>query len=267
MDELNEEPYADDYDEEWDVEEDHSDLVHPLGALANKTIDQSHVVAKPPTIELQKLSIEVLATPILNEKKNHKDVVDESLLIHLTKKTNMPPAPVVVAVTKASGSDASWEAARRVKYARRQQILAATQKKDMEAAVNRRRHEIRLSNKPIHRALGVADMTPDQHLKISRKKLRAEQQQKEAQMQSTHRWYHVRPYARTHLYNATDSCTKALRSTLRDTHNTRKRHKHQNQHIQAKLRQLNETAKSIVTKSSGVEYVRGSYLLKKNTPL
>ncbi|KAL4169461.1 hypothetical protein KRP22_010381 [Phytophthora ramorum] len=191
---------------------------------------------------------------------------------HYGGQTPPPPIPVMVsAVSKdiheaksTSKHDVSAlqarVAAKRISDFRRRQTLKADEERALESAWTQKRREVRRSNDAMYKALGVAGLSAQDHLRIANR--RRKQEAKEAEMVASqrrqHRWYNNTP---KRLAIAPDHIRELNMEYSRVKWEQQRAMQLKQNVVRENELELRQKARAIITKANGA-YVRGSFLLK-----
>lgn len=207
-------------------------------------------------------------SPGLTEAHHPPDLVR----IHGQHYHTPPPIPVKVLVTSKDthegkslpkpdiGALQARVAAKRIAEFRRRQASKEEEERALESAWTQKRREIRRSNDAMHKTLGVAGLSAQDHLRIAqyRRKKEAKQREIAASIERQHRWYNCIPKrpvsAQEHVRELQLRQSRAKREW---EHTTQLKQKS----IRTNQLRLRQKAQAIISKANGA-YVPGSYLLK-----
>ncbi|KAG7392664.1 hypothetical protein PHYPSEUDO_015052 [Phytophthora pseudosyringae] len=168
-------------------------------------------------------------------------------------RSKVPPKPDI-------GALQARVAAKRIAEFRGRHEVKAEAERALESAWTQKRREIRRSNDVMHKALGVAGLSAQDHLRIAQRRRKQETREKEivASLERQNRWYNSipkRPLRSPH--HARELQLQLVREKREWEHRLQLKQKS----IRANQLELRQKAQSIIAKSSGA-YVRGSYLLQ-----
>ncbi|KAG2768066.1 hypothetical protein PC129_g4160 [Phytophthora cactorum] len=179
-----------------------------------------------------------------------------------------PPVPVTLSVSTETKSPSKPDigalqarvAAKRIAEFKRRQALKAERERGLESAWAQKRREIRHSNEAMHRALGVAGLSAQDHLRIAQRRRKQETKENEiaASLERQHRWYNCTP---KRPVSAPDHVRQLNLQHCRTKREFERSIERKQKSIQANQLRLRQEVKEIIAKTSG-PFVRGSYLLK-----
>ncbi|KAE9310985.1 hypothetical protein PR003_g20130 [Phytophthora rubi] len=151
-------------------------------------------------------------------------------------------------------------AAKRVAEFRRRQAQKEEELRALESAWTQKRREIRRSNYPMHKELGVADLSAQDHLRIAQRRRKAEAKQEEvaARLERQHRWYNNIP---KRTASASDHICELHLQYRQAKHDQQRAIQLKQRSIQLNQLELRQEAHEIIVKNQGA-HVHGSYLLK-----
>ncbi|KAJ8574893.1 hypothetical protein ON010_g4320 [Phytophthora cinnamomi] len=259
-----------------------------MGTNENAVADTSVISEEVPTSEDTRSSIEGEKTistdpadtipgvsndsPDLDKRKQFLDLVQIHGM-HCDHKT-LPPAPFKVSIADNStevksppkpsrGALQARVAAKRVMEFRRRQAIKEEELRALESAWTQKRREIRRSNDPMHRELGVAGLSAQDHLRMAqrRRKAKAKQEEHAASFERQNRWYNSIP---KRTASASDHVRELNLQYRQAKHEQKRTIRLQQKSIQLRQLELRQKAHDIIIKNQG-EYVHGSYLLKVST--
>ncbi|GMF16123.1 unnamed protein product [Phytophthora lilii] len=176
-----------------------------------------------------------------------------------------PPSPTAAFKAKYSpkpdiGALQAQVAAKRIVEFRRQQALKAEKERSLESAWIQKRREIRRSNDAMHKELGVAGLSAQDHLRTAQHRLRQETKERElaSRLERQNRWYNNTP-------KRPSIAGDHIRELRIRYHHAKQRHERtvqlKEKAIHTNQLKLQQRAHDIIVKECG-EYVHGSYLLK-----
>ncbi|KUF88086.1 hypothetical protein AM587_10004849 [Phytophthora nicotianae] len=215
----------------------------------------------------------VISLDTWSPEPKESDLLDENFLFDLVRvhghhydHRTPPPVPVTILKEKTSlskpdiGTLQARLAAKRIAEFRRRQTLKDEEERELETASAQKRREIRHSNDAMHRAIGVAGLLAQDHLRIDQCRRKMEEKEKEiaASLVRQNRWYNCTPKrpvsAPEHVRQLNLQYGQAKREFERSIERKQKS-------IRANQLRLRQEAQKIIAKTSGA-YIRGSYLLK-----
>ncbi|EGZ28794.1 hypothetical protein PHYSODRAFT_448830, partial [Phytophthora sojae] len=141
-------------------------------------------------------------------------------------------------------------AAKRVAEFRRRQALKEEELRALESAWTQKRREIRRSNYSMHKQLGVADLSAQDHLQIAQRRRRAEAKQEElaASLERQNRWYNNNP---KRTASASDHIHELQQQYLQAKHERQRTIRQKQKSIQLNQLELQQKAHDIIVKTQG----------------
>lgn len=273
------------YESEWSEQESpargNCDAVHPLSTQISKTVDD-------PTGETDATVYQQKANKISSQRPAD-DESHTSNEYAARKATKMYSDSIVqshaqrVRTNSSStqrrelrrqqmqsvdwGAEGARIAAERIRQFRELARLQDEQQKLAHTIQQQQRQQYRTSNKAMHEALGVANISPQQRLEMLQREQRKQRKKRTdaAQVERRERWYNrpdesgarvPRCMAAAHVSNL-NKRELHLQRGKQKVQEDRKREIHEN------LMRLQNRARFVIAKSQGA-YVNGSYLLRRS---
>lgn len=165
------------------------------------------------------------------------------------------------------GAEGARVAAERIRQFRELTRLQDEQQKIAHTIEQQKRYQYRASNRPMHEALGVADISAQQRLTMLRSKQRKQKKKlaEAAQLERKERWYNRQGEtgARVPLCMAAAHVSSLNKRELHLQRGKQKVQEDRKRDIHDNLMRLQDRARSIITKNQGA-YAHGSYLLRRS---